>query len=95
MPSVPELEKEINIPLENAPMFELDLCTFVFGLADVAGEVMRFTTSSIDSDTIDNSLKFMRQMYDVFISIQEKAGVVYFVKPIVMTCHNIDNLIRI
>lgn len=72
MPSVVELEKEINIPVENAPMFELDLCTFVFGLADVAGEVMRFTTSSIDSDTIDNSLKFMRQMYDVFISIQEK-----------------------
>ena len=72
MPSVIDLENEINIPVDNTRIFRIDLCTYVFGIADVAGEVMRFTTSSIDMDAIHRSLKFMRQMYDVFISIHEK-----------------------
>ena len=43
-----EIEKEINIDEENVPLLQIDPAVYVFGLADVAGEVNNLMQATID-----------------------------------------------
>ena len=47
MPSLEEVTREINLTEEGLEDMLIDPTVYVFGLADVAGEIMRFTTSTI------------------------------------------------
>ena len=42
-----EIENEINLKEDGIDSMTIDSTVYVFGLADVAGEIMRFTTSTI------------------------------------------------
>ena len=54
------------------PKLAIDHTTYVFGLADVTGEVMRYVTNKSEPESAKKSLDFLREMYDIFVSIQEK-----------------------
>jgi len=72
MPTHAEIEKEINIDEENVPLLQIDPAVYVFGLADVAGEVMRFTTSTIDPAVTHKSVNFLRHLHSCYVSLEEK-----------------------
>ena len=44
------MTREINLPEDGLEEMLIDPTVYVFGLADVAGEIMRFTTSTIGND---------------------------------------------
>ena len=50
------MTREINLPEDGLEEMLIDPTVYVFGLADVAGEIMRFTTSTIGNDTIVQKL---------------------------------------
>ena len=64
----------VNISSEysSIPKLAIDHTTYVFGLADVTGEVMRYVTNKSEPDSAKKSLDFLREMYDIFVSMQEK-----------------------
>ena len=64
----------VNISSEDSsiPKLAIDHTTYVFGLADVTGEVMRYVTNKSEPDSAKKSLDFLREMYDIFVSMQEK-----------------------
>ena len=64
----------VNISSEysSIPKLAIDHTTYVFGLADVTGEVMRYVTNKSEPESAKKSLDFLREMYDIFVSMQEK-----------------------
>ena len=68
------MEAMVNISSEysSIPKLAIDHTTYVFGLADVTGEVMRYVTNKSEPDSAKKSLDFLREMYDIFVSMQEK-----------------------
>ena len=72
VPTLGQMENMVNISSEDIPKLAIDHTTYVFGLADVTGEVMRFVTNKSEPESAKKSLDFLREMYDIFVSIQEK-----------------------
>ena len=68
------METMVNIASEDnsIPKLAIDHTTYVFGLADVTGEVMRYVTNKSETESAKKSLDFLREMYDIFVSMQEK-----------------------
>ena len=68
------MEAMVNISSGDSsiPKLAIDHTTYVFGLADVTGEVMRYVTNKSEPDSAKKSLDFLREMYDIFVSMQEK-----------------------
>jgi len=79
MPSQAEIENEINLKEDGVDNMTIDSTVYVFGLADVAGEIMRFTTSTIDPAVAAKSVKFMRDLSDCYVSLRDK-GLIYRTK---------------
>ena len=68
------MEAMVNISSGDSsiPKLAIDHTTYVFGLADVTGEVMRYVTNKSEPESAKKSLDFLREMYDIFVSMQEK-----------------------
>ena len=105
LPSLEEVTREINLPGDARTLPEpcpnpgpeemlIDPTVYVFGMADVAGEIMRFTTSTIgkctsttvvydclvlDPAVAAKSVNFMRELHNAYVSLQEK-GLIYRTK---------------
>ena len=74
VPTLGQMENIVNISSEDSTISKLaiDHTTYVFGLADVTGEVMRYVTNKSEPESAKKSLDFLREVYDIFVSIQEK-----------------------
>ena len=72
VPSLGQMESEVNETSDHVQRLKIDHVTYVFGLADVTGEIMRYVTNKSDPEAAKLSLQFMREMYDIFVSIQDK-----------------------
>lgn len=74
VPTLSQMENMVNICSEDVTITKLaiDHTTYVFGLADVTGEVMRYVTNKSEPESAKKSLDFLREIYDIFVSIQEK-----------------------